>query len=392
MSTRSHSSSHRCPSRTLSPASVGTAVTAGVYACTLTAMRRSAAAILVLLFMVEFVLFAIIPIIPLYADQLDLSKVQAGALLVGLGTCGDGQRDPSRRAGRSRRRPPGDDRGRVSADHLGCAASGGGFIRDGDGGAHAVRRRIRVRLDGGALVAVRPEHREGACGHASGSRWPSPAWAIWPGRCWWDMWRSAPRSKQPSSATRCLPPWSPCGYASFPRAFPHAVETVSLRRTVGVMTRSRVITGAVLMMLVVGFVDGVVNLLAPLELAADGFSSGPIGLVFSVAAAIFIVVSAGVSRGGWASSSRAAGWACLAQAVDAGAGDVLAGIRSGGADGARARACQRGGVHRCAADRGDRRPPVRPRHRHHLGGHDDVVGSGQRARIAGGRADRRHPR
>ncbi len=57
------------------------------------------------------------------------------------------------------------------------------------------------------------------------------------------------------------------------------------------------------------------NLLAPLELAADGFSSGPIGLVFSVAAAIFIVVSAGVSRGGWASSSRAAGWACLGQAV-----------------------------------------------------------------------------
>ena len=64
-----------------------------------------------------------------------------------------------------------------------------------------------------------------------------------------------------------------------------------------------------------GFVDGIVNLLAPLELTADGLSSGPVGLVFSIAAAIFIGVSGVVSRGGLAASPRAAGAACLIQAV-----------------------------------------------------------------------------
>ena len=96
---------------------------------------------------------------------------------------------------------------------------------------------------------------------------------------------------------------------------PHAIETTSLRQVAGIVTGSPLIVGALLMMFVAGFVDGIVNLLAPLELAADGLSSGPVGLVFSIAAAIFIGVSGVVSRGGLAASPRAAGAACLIQAV-----------------------------------------------------------------------------
>ena len=44
-------------------------------------MSRSAAAILTLVFMVELTLFSILPIVPIYTDQLGLSKLQAGAIL-----------------------------------------------------------------------------------------------------------------------------------------------------------------------------------------------------------------------------------------------------------------------------------------------------------------------
>ena len=101
-----------------------------------------------------------------------------------------------------------------------------------------------------------------------------------------------------------------------PAGIPHQVEQASLRSIIGVVGRSRLIVGALLMMFVAGFVDGIVNLLAPLELTANGLTSGETGLVFSIAAAVFIFFSAFVSRhGGWASSPRFAGLACIVQAA-----------------------------------------------------------------------------
>ncbi len=101
-----------------------------------------------------------------------------------------------------------------------------------------------------------------------------------------------------------------------PVGTPHIIEQASFGKVARVVRRSPLIIGALLMMFVGGFVDGIVNLLAPLELTANGLGSGPIGLVFSVGAAIFIVVSAAVARrGGWAASPRAAGAACVVQAA-----------------------------------------------------------------------------
>ncbi|MGN6379385.1 MAG: MFS transporter, partial [Gaiellales bacterium] len=79
--------------------------------------------------------------------------------------------------------------------------------------------------------------------------------------------------------------------------------------------RDRLIAAGVVMMLLGGFGDAVVNLLASLELTANGLSSSATGAVFSIAAGIFIAVSAVVARaGGRAVSVRSAGIAALLQA------------------------------------------------------------------------------
>ncbi len=264
--------------------------------------------------MVEFILFAIIPIIPLYSDQLDLSKVQAGALL-----------SASALAVTVSAIPAGVLADRVGARRVTIAAA---FLLTISAVLQAVAGSFETVMAARMLFGV-----ASAFVWTAGLSWlsdlsteKSRAAALGFTVAVAGMGNLAGPVLVGYVAERSSIETAFLGYSVFaglvavwlcfiPAGIPHAVDTVSLRRTVRVMTRSRVITGAVLMMLVVGFVDGVVNLLAPLELAADGFSSGPIGLVFSVAAAIFIVVSTAVSRGGWAASSRAAGWACLGQAV-----------------------------------------------------------------------------
>jgi predicted MFS family arabinose efflux permease len=92
-------------------------------------------------------------------------------------------------------------------------------------------------------------------------------------------------------------------------------EHQPLRSVIGVARRERLIAAGVLMMVLGGFGDGVVNLLGALELTAAGLSSAATGLVFSLAAGIFIAVSALVTRiGGRAVSVRAAGIGALLQA------------------------------------------------------------------------------
>ncbi len=64
------------------------------------------------------------------------------------------------------------------------------------------------------------------------------------------------------------------------------------------MRASPLLAGAIAIMLLGGVGDGVVNLVAPLQLGDQGLSSGEIGAVLSIASTIFIVSSAAVARVG----------------------------------------------------------------------------------------------
>jgi predicted MFS family arabinose efflux permease len=71
-----------------------------------------------------------------------------------------------------------------------------------------------------------------------------------------------------------------------------------LRRIAAGMRAEPLLAGAVAIMLLGGVGDGVINLVAPLQLGHHGLSAGTIGAWLSVSAAIFIVSSAAVARVG----------------------------------------------------------------------------------------------
>jgi predicted MFS family arabinose efflux permease len=278
-------------------------------------MRRSALAILGFLFVVELTLFAILPIVPLYVDSLGLSKLQAGAVLsaapfavviasIPFGMVSD----------------------RIGSRRVTLAAAvitvGSSLLQAFAGSFEAVLL-ARLLFGLGSAVAwtsalswlsdVSTEESRastvGATVTAAGAgSLVGPALAGFTAQHF--------SVETAFLVIAGLTAVATVGLMLVEEGIPHAIDATSLRTMAAVVVHSRLILGALLMMFVAGFVDGVVNLLAPLELSADGLSSGPIGLVFSVAAAIFIGVSAAVSRrGGWASSPRAAGAACLIQAV-----------------------------------------------------------------------------
>jgi MFS family permease len=77
-----------------------------------------------------------------------------------------------------------------------------------------------------------------------------------------------------------------------------AHQHLPLLHITGKMRREPLLVGALAIMLLGGVGDGIVNLIAPLQLADNGLSEGRIGLWFSVGAAIFIVASAATTRMG----------------------------------------------------------------------------------------------
>ena len=77
-----------------------------------------------------------------------------------------------------------------------------------------------------------------------------------------------------------------------------AHEHLPLRHITGKRRSEPLLVGAVAIMLLGGVGDGVVNLIAPLQLSDNGLSEGRIGLWFSVGAALFIVASAATTRMG----------------------------------------------------------------------------------------------
>ena len=277
-------------------------------------MRRSALAILVLVFVEELTLFAIIPIVPLYSSQLGLSKVQSGAVLS------------------------------AAAFAVVLSSIPAGILADRMGA-----RRVTIAAGCLTVVACVLQAYAGSFETILTARllFGVSSAVVWSSALSWlsdvsteDTRASVVGLTVTAAGVGSLVGPAFAGYVaqhfSIEAAFlsiavatavitgalffvgegvPHAIETTSLRQVAGIVTGSPLIVGALLMMFVAGFVDGIVNLLAPLELAADGLSSGPVGLVFSIAAAIFIGVSGVVSRGGLAASPRAAGAACLIQAV-----------------------------------------------------------------------------
>ena len=73
-------------------------------------------------------------------------------------------------------------------------------------------------------------------------------------------------------------------------------EPLSIRTTVRAVRREHLLIAALAITVLAGISDGVVGLLAPLQLDENGLSSGTIGAVFSLAAAVFLVGSTACVR------------------------------------------------------------------------------------------------
>lgn len=73
-------------------------------------------------------------------------------------------------------------------------------------------------------------------------------------------------------------------------------EVTLVRGRVGALLRDHQGASALALMFFVGGLGGLVNLLVPLRLHADGFTAGSIGIAFTASTALFVVVSAGVSQ------------------------------------------------------------------------------------------------
>ena len=73
-------------------------------------------------------------------------------------------------------------------------------------------------------------------------------------------------------------------------------EPLSIRTTVRAVRREHLLIAALAITVLAGISDGVVGLLAPLQLDENGLSSGTIGAVFSLAAAAFLVGSTACVR------------------------------------------------------------------------------------------------
>ncbi|MGZ4482095.1 MAG: MFS transporter [Gaiellales bacterium] len=86
----------------------------------------------------------------------------------------------------------------------------------------------------------------------------------------------------------------------------------SLRATLAATAVQPLILGGLVIMMLGGLGDGIVNLLAPLQLDALGVSPAATGLVFSASAAIFMAVSALVARAGQRAVSLLLAGACAA--------------------------------------------------------------------------------
>ena len=85
------------------------------------------------------------------------------------------------------------------------------------------------------------------------------------------------------------------------------VTTQSLRDVLRVVRRDELVLAGIAIIVLIGLVGGGVNLLVPLQLKANGVSAAEIGLLFSIASAVYTLVSAIVARLGERSATLRVG-------------------------------------------------------------------------------------
>ncbi len=96
----------------------------------------------------------------------------------------------------------------------------------------------------------------------------------------------------------------------------HQSSARSLASTLAAARHEPLVLGGLALVGLLGLIFGLINVLIPLQLDANGLSPGDVGLVFAVSGGIFVLVSAFVMRqGAKLATLRVAGLAMLAQAA-----------------------------------------------------------------------------
>src|SRR5919204_1547278 len=278
-------------------------------------MRRTFALMYALVFFDEVALLALVPLVPGYREAYDLSAAQAGALLSAASLAIVVAAVPA---------------GRLSDRH------GARRVTIAAGALVAAATALTAVAPGFAVLLV----ARAAFGLGSGTIWSA-------GLAW--IGDSASDARRPAALGTVITIAGVGGMAgpvvagyladNIGRGAPWAVMSAAtalvvaglaisdpgrqvahphrpLRQVASSMRREPLLVGAAAIMLLGGVGDGVINLIAPLQLAGHGFSSGRVGFWFSVGAALFIALSAATTRvGRRAVSLRAAAFFAVLQAV-----------------------------------------------------------------------------
>jgi len=92
-------------------------------------------------------------------------------------------------------------------------------------------------------------------------------------------------------------------FVTAPAATAHAPHQ-RLAEALRLARADELVLAGIAIIVLIGLVGGGVNLLVPLQLRENAISAAQIGLLFSVASAVYTVVSAGVARLGARSATR----------------------------------------------------------------------------------------
>ena len=277
-------------------------------------MSRSATALLAIVFMAEVALFAIIPVVPIYVDQFGLSKLQAGALVsasaIAVAIVSIPAGLMSDRIGAKRMTI-------ISAGLLTVSAFGQAFA---DSFVTVLAMRIvfgfgssAVWTSGLSWLSDVSDDRSrsstvGATATVAGvGSLVGPLFAGYIA----EQFSVEAAFLVIGVATAVVS----LGLLVVPQGVSHMPESPAIGRSLSLVRHNPRIIAALVLMAVAGFVDGFVNLLAPLELTADGLSSTGTGLVFSIASGLFIVASWLVTRTPRLATLEVAGYSLLIQAA-----------------------------------------------------------------------------
>ncbi len=257
-------------------------------------MRRAALPFYALIFLTEVVWMAIVPVAPTYAERLSLSKVETGTILAAAGVATLLVSLPIR----------------LLADRIGTRA---------------------LTIGSSALVAV-STLGQGLAGDFWSLLVTRAAFGVALGTIWTAglAWSAETSSRRPASLgvpvtvagfgitigpalSGLLADWLGVRAPFLVLAAVAAVVTVALlrghtrdtpfrhqplRETLHAARRDRVVLAAVAVIVLVGVMSGALNLLVPLVLRANGFSSGATGVVISLSSAVFVLGSVLITRRG----------------------------------------------------------------------------------------------